>query len=157
VVPKPTLRRWLHAGGRLACLGAAWVVLFAAAIKLVDVPTFVATLAQHHPRAEGRLEPLAILLAAGEAAAGAWALALVLGKNWPRAALLLAAVFLAFALYAAWLTAHPPPKPAPCGCGFSNRPIAPDEWSATTLRNAGIAATCALLALAGGARGGERA
>lgn len=61
-----------------------------------------------------------------------------------RPALVLACTFAAFAGYAFVLVLSPPAKPAPCGCGFSQAPIA--SWSEPCIRNAAVAVALAMTA-----------
>lgn len=157
MVPIPALKRGVVAVGRLVCLAAALAIIFAAATKLVDLPAFAATLGDQHGREGDALGTLATALAGAEAGVGALALGLTIRGRWTRAGLVLGAVFLAFAGYPVWLSVHPPPRPASCGCGFSTRAVAPDEWSGLALRNASIAGGLALLAVVGARAPGGRA
>ncbi len=60
----------------------------------------------------------------------------------------IAALFVAFAAYAAILHAHPPPKPVVCGCPLQSAPVR--DWSGVMLRHGAVAGAFALLAALGG-------
>lgn len=75
------------------------------------------------------------VIAAGEVLLGVALIASATDRRTHRSGLAAAAgTFVIFSAYAIALTWVPPARPAPCGCGFSDEPVA--SWGLVAVRNA---------------------
>ncbi len=120
----------------LVLLIATWLIV-AGIGKLADLDGFAEALRAHGLIAGPLIQVVSFVLPFVEVLIGAgvvWGLAS--GSPVRRLVPPLVAVFLAFVLYAAWLSINPPPRPAPCGCGISAVPV--ENWWPIVIRNTGV-------------------
>lgn len=123
---------------RLILLGVAGVVIYAAFTKLTGVSSFRDAVKAQAVVPSGLLEVVVWSVPIVELLIGVAAIRQVLAGSeasvWAASAL--AGLFVEFACYAAVLWAFPPPRPAPCACGFGRAVIT--DWSQIAGRNAGV-------------------
>lgn len=138
--------KFLH-GVRVAfALAASGLLLFTAYVKAFDQQAFGGTLAAQGVIPERYLAAATVSIPAGEFLIAGASFILILRRPASVAAcVILAATFVAFAGYALTLHFFPPPKPAGCGCGFSDGPVS--NWFGVAARNGAVASVLGSLAL----------
>lgn len=130
---------------RTLIAASAMLLVVLASDKFLNPAEFHDVLRQHGLLPEQLLSVSARLVPIAELLIGVSGLHELTAGRRRRASLMFSVLALVFALYALALTWKPPFAPAPCGCGFSSRPV--ESWFPIVVRNGGI---CALFA-AGGA------
>lgn len=111
--------------------------LYSGVEKWSDIGRFEQIVVSHGLIGQSWVGTAGAVLACVELGVGAVGLLVVLVAG-PRllslTLLVQATLFLGFAVYAALLTAKPPPEPTSCGCGVLSAPTA--DWSGILTRNA---------------------
>lgn len=133
---------------RAAVLLTAAAVMFAAFLKVDDIQEFRRILIAQRLIGENQSGLTAWVITGAELGIGCVAFGLALQRPLRLAAiaaLMMALLFAAFAIYSAALVVFPPPKPVPCGCGFSPLPVS--DWAGIAARNGAITTTCAIFGL----------
>jgi hypothetical protein len=141
--------RWGHlvrGAASLAALSTGALLMSSALLKATDLDAFRRVLEAHGVVPTVLLSVAPGAISAVEFALGVGAVAIAQNRSRVGSALLLpSAWFLLMAAYGLLLHLHPPPKPATCGCGFSNAVVR--DWSVIVIRNGAYAGALAAVAL----------
>lgn len=135
-------RRLLAHALTIVAVETALLFLYTGVDKWSDMPEFRRIVISHGLIGEHWATVAGTTLACVEVGVGVLSLMLVLsgGRKWLAPVFIAqATLFLGFAVYAAVLTAQPPPKPTSCGCGALSAPTA--DWRSILTRST-IAAAC---------------
>ncbi|MCW5775422.1 MAG: hypothetical protein KIS87_03110 [Phycisphaeraceae bacterium] len=126
-------------------LAQAALFLYTGFVKLRSPDEFTAILSSHG-LVPDTLTPPAAWAVIGVEVGGATAalLWLMAGRTPARAAMVLAALFALFGVYALLLCLRPPPVPTPCGCGVLASSNV-EDWTWIAARNLAFAVFTALL------------
>ena len=132
-------------------IAVSLVLLYSGVEKWSDIDQFERIVVSHGLVGQSWAGAGGVVLACVEVGVGAVGLLVVLVAG-PRLLsvilLVQATVFLGFAVYAALLTAKPPPEPTSCGCGVLAAPTA--DWAGILTRNAVAAAALGASAFGAG-------
>ncbi len=126
-------------------LAQAALFLYTGFVKLRSPEEFAAILSAHGLVPYTLTLPAAVIGVELTAAAAAL-LWLMAGRTPARAAMVLAALFALFGVYALLLTLRPPPVPTPCGCGVLASSNV-EDWTWIAARNLAFAVFTAFLGL----------
>lgn len=142
-----SIRSTHRAAADTAVIGFALVFICAATLKLTNLSEFGASVAQQHGLAEQLPWTLTLGVSVAQLSVGGTALWLLLMQRRSAACLTACAALTLMTLYAAWMVTNPPARPTPCGCGFTNRLYATEDWQHAALAQCLIAIGLGLLAV----------
>lgn len=134
------LRHFCTIGCRLVALAVGAVLVAAGLAKFAHLDAFRAVLIEHGLLTGATVHIATIGFPTAECLVGLHLVFSGLGSERRCAAALLlgGVLFLGTSAYAIGLSIDPPPKPVPCGCGFSIGPV--NDWRPIAIRNGVFAA-----------------
>lgn len=139
--------------GRIMLLVASAILLFAGVTKAQAPGEFHAAVVQHDLLSPGAAAAASLVVPWLEVALGAVGIIAAMCARMNRAAALsVGAAFLAFSVYALFISFDPPESPVPCGCLGRSKPV--ESWFGVAAGNGAVAT---LLCLGGITRRGAAA